>query len=113
MGFSAQHSRTCIQSPCRSDPPAIFERLARDGEQTVGVLTGHSGVSQRAVFKHLAVLKLAGLCATATRQLPGRKLRLAEICHRSGTGRGGAEMKTILVSRYHPLLVLLHSAPAK
>ena len=40
---------------------AIFERLARDGEQTVGVLTGHSGVSQPAVSKHLAVLKLAGL----------------------------------------------------
>jgi DNA-binding transcriptional ArsR family regulator len=40
---------------------AIFERLARDGEQTVRVLTGHSGVSQPAVSKHLAVLKLAGL----------------------------------------------------
>jgi DNA-binding transcriptional ArsR family regulator len=40
---------------------AIFERLARDGELTVGVLTGHSGVSQPAVSKHLAVLKLAGL----------------------------------------------------
>ena len=40
---------------------AIFERLARDGEQTVGVLTGQSGVSQPAVSKHLAVLKLAGL----------------------------------------------------
>jgi hypothetical protein len=25
---------------------AIFERLIRDGEQTVGVLTDHSGVSQ-------------------------------------------------------------------
>jgi DNA-binding transcriptional ArsR family regulator len=33
----------------------------RDGEQTVRVLTGHSGVSQPAVSKHLAVLKLAGL----------------------------------------------------
>jgi DNA-binding transcriptional ArsR family regulator len=40
---------------------AIFERLARDGEQTVRVLTGHAGVSQPAVSKHLAVLKLAGL----------------------------------------------------
>ena len=40
---------------------AIFERLSRDGEQTVRVLTGHSGVSQPAVSKHLAVLKLAGL----------------------------------------------------
>ena len=40
---------------------AIFERLVRDGEQTVRVLTGQSGVSQPAVSKHLAVLKLAGL----------------------------------------------------
>ena len=40
---------------------AIFERLIRDGEQTVTVLTGDSGVSQPAVSKHLAVLKLAGL----------------------------------------------------
>jgi DNA-binding transcriptional ArsR family regulator len=39
----------------------FFERLVRDGEQTVRVLTGHSGVSQPAVSKHLAVLKLAGL----------------------------------------------------
>jgi DNA-binding transcriptional ArsR family regulator len=40
---------------------AIFERLARDGEQTVWMLTGRSGVSQPAVSKHLGVLKLAGL----------------------------------------------------
>ena len=40
---------------------ALFERLSRDGEQTVRVLTEHSGVSQPAVSKHLAVLKRAGL----------------------------------------------------
>ena len=40
---------------------AIFERLSRDGEQTVRVLTDHSGVSQPAVSKHLGVLKHAGL----------------------------------------------------
>jgi DNA-binding transcriptional ArsR family regulator len=40
---------------------AIFERLSRDGEQTVWKLTDHAGVSQPAVSKHLAVLKLAGL----------------------------------------------------
>jgi DNA-binding transcriptional ArsR family regulator len=40
---------------------AIFERLARDGEQTVHVLTDHSGVSQPAVSKHLTVLKRAKL----------------------------------------------------
>lgn len=40
---------------------AIFERLTRDGEQTVRALTAHAGVSQPAVSKHLGVLKLAGL----------------------------------------------------
>lgn len=39
----------------------LFERLARDGEQTVRALTDQSGVSQPAVSKHLGVLKLAGL----------------------------------------------------
>jgi DNA-binding transcriptional ArsR family regulator len=40
---------------------AIFERLCRDGEQTVWMLTDQAGVSQPAVSKHLAVLKLNGL----------------------------------------------------
>jgi DNA-binding transcriptional ArsR family regulator len=40
---------------------AIFERLARHGEQTVRMITDHAGVSQPAVSKHLGVLKLAGL----------------------------------------------------
>jgi DNA-binding transcriptional ArsR family regulator len=40
---------------------AIFERLCRQGEQTVGALTAHAGVSQPAVSKHLGVLKHAGL----------------------------------------------------
>src|SRR5919108_4561420 len=40
---------------------AIFERLSRDGEQTVRMLTDHAGISQPAVSKHLGVLKLAGL----------------------------------------------------
>ena len=40
---------------------AIFERLAREGEQTVWMLTGDAGVSQPAVSKHLGVLKQAGL----------------------------------------------------
>lgn len=40
---------------------AIFERLCRDGELTVGRLTAHSGVSQPAVSKHLSQLKDAGL----------------------------------------------------
>src|SRR5271163_2434092 len=40
---------------------AIFERLCREGEQTVGRLTARAGVSQPAVSKHLAVLRQAGL----------------------------------------------------
>lgn len=40
---------------------AIFERLCRGGEQTVGALTAEAGVSQPAVSKHLGVLKQAGL----------------------------------------------------
>jgi len=46
-----------------SDPTrrAIFEHLARDGEQTVHALTGRAGVSQPAVSKHLTVLKRAKL----------------------------------------------------
>lgn len=40
---------------------ALFERLCRDGEQTVGALTAHAGVSQPAVSKHLGVLREAGL----------------------------------------------------
>jgi DNA-binding transcriptional ArsR family regulator len=46
-----------------SDPTrrAIFERLCREGEQTVAALTAMAGVSQPAVSKHLGVLKQAGL----------------------------------------------------
>jgi DNA-binding transcriptional ArsR family regulator len=40
---------------------AIFERLRRDGEQTVHALTDFAGVSQPAVSKHLGTLKFAGL----------------------------------------------------
>jgi DNA-binding transcriptional ArsR family regulator len=40
---------------------ALFERLCREGETTVGALTAGAGISQPAVSKHLGVLKLAGL----------------------------------------------------
>ena len=51
---------------------AIFERLCRQGEQTVGALTARAGVSQPAVSKHLGVLKEAGL----VRDRPdGRQIR--------------------------------------
>ena len=46
-----------------SDPTrrALFERLCRDGEQTVAALTLQAGISQPAVSKHLKVLERAGL----------------------------------------------------
>ena len=46
-----------------SDPTrrAIFERLCREGEKTVGALTARAGVSQPVVSKHLGILKQAGL----------------------------------------------------
>lgn len=57
---------------------AIFERLCRGGEQTVGALTARAGVSQPAVSKHLGILKQAGLVLdrhegrqTHYRALPG------------------------------------------
>lgn len=40
---------------------AIFERLCREGEKTVGSLTARAKVSQPAVSKHLGILKQAGL----------------------------------------------------
>jgi DNA-binding transcriptional ArsR family regulator len=40
---------------------AIFERLCRDGEQTVGALTARAKISQPAVSKHIGVLTRAGL----------------------------------------------------
>jgi DNA-binding transcriptional ArsR family regulator len=40
---------------------ALFERLSREGELTVRVLTDQSGVSQPAVSKHLRILKHTGL----------------------------------------------------
>jgi DNA-binding transcriptional ArsR family regulator len=49
---------TALSDPTRR---AIFERLCRNGEQTVRALTEQSGVSQPAVSKHLGVLKDARL----------------------------------------------------
>lgn len=58
MPAAASDIFTTLADPTRR---ALFERLCRHGEQTVGALTGHSGVSQPAVSKHLVVLKRAGL----------------------------------------------------
>lgn len=49
---------------------ALFERMCRDGELTVGALTEAAGVSQPAVSKHLGVLKRAGL---VTERRDGRR----------------------------------------
>jgi len=49
---------TALADPTRR---ALFERLSREGELTVRVLTDSSGVSQPAVSKHLGVLRHAGL----------------------------------------------------
>jgi DNA-binding transcriptional ArsR family regulator len=40
---------------------ALFERLCREGEKTVGALTARARVSQPVVSKHLGILKQAGL----------------------------------------------------
>jgi DNA-binding transcriptional ArsR family regulator len=40
---------------------SLLERLCREGEQTVWMLTRHARISQPAVSKHLAALKAAGL----------------------------------------------------
>jgi DNA-binding transcriptional ArsR family regulator len=58
MQPSADNVFKALADPTRR---AIFERLCRDGEQTVWMLTEQSGVSQPAVSKHLGALKLSGL----------------------------------------------------
>jgi DNA-binding transcriptional ArsR family regulator len=58
MQSAPDHLFKTLADPTRR---AIFERLMRDGEQTVRALTKRAGVSQPAVSKHLGVLKLAGL----------------------------------------------------
>ncbi|MHC1547651.1 ArsR/SmtB family transcription factor [Phyllobacterium sp. K27] len=50
---------------------ALFERLCREGELTVGALTARAGISQPAVSKHLGVLKQAGLVSDHRK---GRKI---------------------------------------
>lgn len=58
MSATANELFGALADPTRR---ALFERLSRDGEQTVRALTDQAGVSQPAVSKHLSVLKLAGL----------------------------------------------------
>ncbi|MDX8353624.1 metalloregulator ArsR/SmtB family transcription factor [Cognatiyoonia sp. IB215182] len=57
-----QHSNDTLFKTL-ADPTrrAIFERLCREGEQTVGALTTFAQISQPTVSRHLAVLRDAGL----------------------------------------------------
>ena len=58
MQAAADNLFKALADPTRR---AIFERLARGGEQTVHALTERAGVSQPMVSKHLAALKRAKL----------------------------------------------------
>lgn len=58
MPITADRLFRTLADPTRR---TLFERLCREGEQTVGALTARAGVSQPAVSKHLGVLKQAGL----------------------------------------------------
>ena len=63
---------------------ALFERLCREGEQTVWRLTAAAGVSQPAVSKHLRQLRAAGLVQLRRR---GTRRMIARYPRRSGTRR--------------------------
>lgn len=58
MPSAADNLFKALADPTRR---AIFERLTRDGDQTVHALTERAGVSQPMVSKHLSVLKRARL----------------------------------------------------
>jgi len=58
MSTAANSLFRALADPTRR---AIFERLTRDGEQTVHALTEVAGVSQPMVSKHLSALKRARL----------------------------------------------------
>ncbi len=53
---------------------AVFERLAGEGELSVGDLVAGAGVSQPAVSQHLAVLRASGL---VSERREGRFIRYA------------------------------------
>lgn len=58
MTAAADNVFRALADPTRR---ALYERLTREGEQTVHALTVRAGVSQPAVSKHLTVLKRAKL----------------------------------------------------
>lgn len=85
---------------------AIFERLCREGEQTVGVLTAGAGVSQPAVSKHLGVLKRAGL--VRDRQAGRQTHYRAELRALDPLADWTREMKGFWERRIHGLEELLN-----
>jgi len=58
MQCAADYVFKALADPTRRE---LFERLTRDGEQTVHALSDRAGVSQPMVSKHLAALKRARL----------------------------------------------------
>jgi DNA-binding transcriptional ArsR family regulator len=58
MSSAAENLFKALADPTRR---AIFERLTREGDQTVHALTERAGVSQPMVSKHLSALKRARL----------------------------------------------------
>ena len=58
MSSAAENLFKALADPTRR---AIFERLTREGSQTVHALTERAGVSQPMVSKHLSALKRARL----------------------------------------------------
>jgi DNA-binding transcriptional ArsR family regulator len=64
MGYGSKMSNAHdILFRTLADPTrrALFERLCREGDKTVGALTARASVSQPVVSKHLRILKEAGL----------------------------------------------------
>ena len=64
MPSAADNLFKALADPTRR---AIFERLTREGDQTVHALTECAGVSQPMVSKHLAALKRARLVRCSRR----------------------------------------------
>jgi DNA-binding transcriptional ArsR family regulator len=70
--MTAQSHEMLFRTLADPNRRAIFERLCRDGDQTVAALTAAAGISQPAVSKHLRLLKEAGLVSA---EVQGRQTR--------------------------------------
>jgi DNA-binding transcriptional ArsR family regulator len=74
MGMNVQPAPNLFRTLANPTRRAVFERLAGEGELSVGDLVAGAGVSQPAVSQHLAVLRQAGL---VTERREGRYVRYA------------------------------------